>query len=314
MPIFTLPNSIEFFYIDSGLPSTPAYTTYFVVHGHSFHSGVFKRLLPVAHKNSHRMIAVNRREYAGSTPYTEAELDVFAQGSDEQRLHLLLSEGTNLALCLEGLIHSLCLQEAVREKLALSVHKIIMWEPPVHCLGVEPPPTYLPLLDLDIAPEARPLAFVRWGYSDPNRRGTFKETPFEELSRIIDLSPGDRCDTFLLGPAFAEAERIVTNRALFDISTRSAWGATDIWNLVGDASTPSILAATWFLEDQVQSQHSDIHFSVIKGVNHFQMWDDPESCMKELELCTVKVLSASASVDSAIMICDGSNRRSKRRI
>lgn len=98
------------------------------------------------------MIVVNRREYTGSTPYTKAELDVFAQGSDEQRLNLLLSEGTNLALCLEGLIHSLSLQEVVivgwslgnlftlsllasisslpqgvRERLALSVHRIIMW-------------------------------------------------------------------------------------------------------------------------------------------------------------------------------------------
>lgn len=39
MPTLTLPNGIEFFYIDSGIPSTPAYTTYFVIHGHSFHSG-----------------------------------------------------------------------------------------------------------------------------------------------------------------------------------------------------------------------------------------------------------------------------------
>lgn len=101
------------------------------------------------------MIAINRRDYPGSTSYTEAELDVFADGSDEQRVSLLLSEGTNLVLLLDGLIDSLSLPpkvvivgwslgntymmsmltsiseslvpQSARERLALSVHKIIIW-------------------------------------------------------------------------------------------------------------------------------------------------------------------------------------------
>lgn len=101
------------------------------------------------------MIAINRRDYPGSTPYTQAELEIFANGSNEQHLSLLLREGTNLALLLSGLIGSLSLPpkvviigwslgntymlsmltsisessfpQSARERLALSVHKAIMW-------------------------------------------------------------------------------------------------------------------------------------------------------------------------------------------
>lgn len=105
------------------------------------------------------MITINRRDYPGSTPYDKDELHVLAQGSDEQRLSLLLNEGLNLALLLDGLIVSLSLpsrvvivgwslgnllvlsmlaavsdllsssslHESVRERLALSVCKTILW-------------------------------------------------------------------------------------------------------------------------------------------------------------------------------------------
>ncbi|KAE9402012.1 hypothetical protein BT96DRAFT_569113 [Gymnopus androsaceus JB14] len=325
MPIFTLNNGIEFFYNDSGIPSTSAYTTYFVVHGHTFHSGVFRRLLPVAHKNSHRMITVNRREYPGSTPYTQAELDVFAQGSNDERLNLLLNQGTNLAFLLDGLIQSLSLPpdivivgwslgnlftlsllasitslpQTVRNRLALSVHKTIMWDITAHCIGMHILPMYIPLFDLDIPLEARSLAFLKWigyyfmhgdsskhdvaqldqGYCNVlNRRSTFDETAPEEVAEITDFNPGPRCDNRLLDPgAFLEVERIIANKALFDASTRSAWSGMDVWNFVGDASIPTAQVATWSLEDQ-----PTIYIAAIKGANHFQMWDDPEGCMMDL--------------------------------
>ncbi|KAE9395567.1 hypothetical protein BT96DRAFT_997589 [Gymnopus androsaceus JB14] len=245
-------------------------------------------------------ITVNRREYQGSTPYTDAERDVFTQGSDDQRLDLLLSEGKNLALCLEGLIHSLSLPprvvifgwslgklftlpllasisslpQAVQERLASSVHKTIVW-----VLRYAGSPTYVPLLDLDIAPEARPMAFLKWlgyyimhgglfkrnitrfdkGYSDPNRRGTFNCLPLQELAEMIDLNASSRSDSLIpdasLGqPGFLKVAGIITNKALFDTLTPSAWGGMDVWHLFGNSNIPQIMAATWFLEDQVHCQ------------------------------------------------------------
>ncbi|KAJ4470894.1 hypothetical protein J3R30DRAFT_3300017 [Lentinula aciculospora] len=188
MPTFYSTNETQCYYDDSGVPDTPDYTTYFVVHGHSYHGGVFKRLLPVAHQHSHRMLAINRREYPNSTPYTDAEICILARGSDEERSRLLLNEGTILALLLDGLIQLLALPPnivivgwslgntfalsmlasitsltpSVRNRLGGSVKKTIMWEPPAHGLGMKLPPLYIPLLDDTISPDERPLVFMKW--------------------------------------------------------------------------------------------------------------------------------------------------------
>ncbi|GAW03752.1 hypothetical protein LENED_005496 [Lentinula edodes] len=38
MPIFSSASDIQFYYADSGVPSISDYTTYFIVHGHSYHA------------------------------------------------------------------------------------------------------------------------------------------------------------------------------------------------------------------------------------------------------------------------------------
>ncbi|KAJ3777395.1 hypothetical protein FB446DRAFT_718010 [Lentinula raphanica] len=64
-------------YIDSGPPTTDYYETIILVHGNSFSNAVFKRLLSRSKEHNIRMIALNRRGYAGSTPYTPQELSMF---------------------------------------------------------------------------------------------------------------------------------------------------------------------------------------------------------------------------------------------
>ncbi|KAH8111951.1 hypothetical protein DFH11DRAFT_559094 [Phellopilus nigrolimitatus] len=64
------------FYEDSGVPlgTEESYTTLIVIHGASFHGGVFKRLLPLAPLHAIRLVLVNRRDYPGSSPYTDTDL------------------------------------------------------------------------------------------------------------------------------------------------------------------------------------------------------------------------------------------------
>lgn len=92
-------------YEDTGVPGSSSktpYTTFIVVHGTSFHSGesnayprlyrdrrstsitigVFKRLLPLAPQHNIRLVLLNRRDYPGSSPYTEEELDGVKAGSE----------------------------------------------------------------------------------------------------------------------------------------------------------------------------------------------------------------------------------------
>ncbi|KAI0630814.1 Alpha/Beta hydrolase protein [Trametes polyzona] len=62
-------------YKDSGPPSgvRDDYTTLLIVHGYVWHGGTFSRLFPFAAAHGVRIIALNRREYPGSTPYTAEE-------------------------------------------------------------------------------------------------------------------------------------------------------------------------------------------------------------------------------------------------
>ncbi|KAJ4000245.1 hypothetical protein F5050DRAFT_638583 [Lentinula boryana] len=321
MPTFALANeTLKFYYDDSGVPSTPSYTTYVVVHGLSYHgelAGVFQRLLPVVNQHSHRMVTVNRREYPNSTPYTQSELDIFARGSDEERLQLLLNEGKYLNLLLDGLIQLLALPPnivivgwSLGSIFTLSMLKTILWEPPAHCLGMKLPPLYLPLLDDNIPFDVRPLRFMQWvalhfqhgdlslrhditqidqGRNNLQRINTFDSTPAEELAKITDIRPATRCDNYLLLPSFSDAERRILHKALFDPATRLSWGDMDVWHLVGDRGPHSVHFSTWYFEDLLQlagTPKPAIRLAVNPGASHFHVWEDPEDAMKELELLT----------------------------
>ncbi|KAJ7982984.1 Alpha/Beta hydrolase protein [Mycena polygramma] len=193
MPTLNVPsNGIQFFFTDSGpLSSVKDYTTYIIVHGHTYHGGVFQRLLPLAAARSVRLICINRREYPGSTPHTAEELRVYAQGSDEERATLLSVAGINLALCVNEIIQQCDLPSAggvalvgwslgnsftlaamasitslpssPRARLQAFVKTIIIWDAPLLALGIKNPPNaYVPLHDPDLAPEARGPAFGEW--------------------------------------------------------------------------------------------------------------------------------------------------------
>ncbi|KAH9850272.1 hypothetical protein C2E23DRAFT_318207 [Lenzites betulinus] len=59
---------------DSGVPTgSTDYTTVVLVHGFTWHSGTFKKLIPLAHSSNARVVLVNRGDYLGSKPLTETE-------------------------------------------------------------------------------------------------------------------------------------------------------------------------------------------------------------------------------------------------
>ncbi|KAJ7337015.1 hypothetical protein DFH08DRAFT_1018225 [Mycena albidolilacea] len=198
MPTVSVPGKdIQFFFSDTGAPGTgDEYTTFILVHGHSYHSGtssdtsaVFQKLLPLAAARSVRIICLNRREYPGSTPHTTEELRVYASGSDQERTALVNEAGVNLAFALDGIIEQGRLPPAVavcgwslgntfvlaamasisslppetQKRLQSSIKTIIMWDPPLQALGItKPPQSYLPLHDKELAPAERGPAFRKW--------------------------------------------------------------------------------------------------------------------------------------------------------
>ncbi|RDX41295.1 hypothetical protein OH76DRAFT_1412218 [Lentinus brumalis] len=66
--------------LDSGAPpGSTDYTTLVVIHGLIWHGGNFKKLLPLAAGQNARVIALNRRDYPGSEPYSDDERAILAR-------------------------------------------------------------------------------------------------------------------------------------------------------------------------------------------------------------------------------------------
>ncbi|KAJ7508120.1 hypothetical protein B0H11DRAFT_1966695 [Mycena galericulata] len=192
MPHLLLNNGVKFFYTDSG--STvhgQDYTTVVVVHGHSFHSGTFQKLSPLAALNRLRLVCVNRREYPGSSPYTAQELKVFNEGTDAERAVLLGQQGHDLALFVDGLIDVLPVTPAggimlvgwsigtifllsliasiatlpfeMRARLCPLVHTVVLLQSPSVALGLPIPQGLLiPHTDPRIPAEEKGSAFAKW--------------------------------------------------------------------------------------------------------------------------------------------------------
>ncbi|TFK54470.1 hypothetical protein OE88DRAFT_1733125 [Heliocybe sulcata] len=75
------PEGIEFSFADSGaVAGSNDYTTLVIFHGSAFNSHSFHKLLPLASSHNLRVVVVNRREYRGSSRYTEEEITHLQEG------------------------------------------------------------------------------------------------------------------------------------------------------------------------------------------------------------------------------------------
>ncbi|KAF7357071.1 AB hydrolase-1 domain-containing protein [Mycena sanguinolenta] len=183
--------AVQFTFTDSDPSSTESYTTFILVHGHTYHSGVFKKFGAPAKDSSVRIVCLNRREYEGSTPHTPEELRIYQAGNDEERTKLISEEGVNLALCVDAIILKCTLPASghvalvgwslgntftlaamayiasllhdIRDRLVKYVKMFILWDLPSQALGIESPKNpYVPLYDMTIAADARGQAFGVW--------------------------------------------------------------------------------------------------------------------------------------------------------
>ncbi|KAA1472407.1 hypothetical protein DENSPDRAFT_865631 [Dentipellis sp. KUC8613] len=72
------------FYTDTG-SLAGNYLTIVLVHGTAIHGGIFARMLPHAAENRLRLVVINRRDYPGSTPLTDEDLQALASPDAESR-------------------------------------------------------------------------------------------------------------------------------------------------------------------------------------------------------------------------------------
>ncbi|KAF8067706.1 hypothetical protein FPV67DRAFT_1415804 [Lyophyllum atratum] len=78
---YNLSGGVEIFFTDSGAPpGSTNYTTLIVLHGSAFTGQCFEKMHEYAHANDLRTVIWNRRDYYGSTKYTDAELEDLNEG------------------------------------------------------------------------------------------------------------------------------------------------------------------------------------------------------------------------------------------
>ncbi|KAF8509067.1 Alpha/Beta hydrolase protein [Hysterangium stoloniferum] len=105
MPTLTVNDAgTSLYYLDSGPLPNDTYVTIFILHGFSFHSPVFKRLFPLALTYNLRIVAITRRDYPGSTPSSQNELDVITQGGADDMIRFLGDRAKEIAVFMDKFI------------------------------------------------------------------------------------------------------------------------------------------------------------------------------------------------------------------
>ncbi|KAI1787182.1 hypothetical protein LXA43DRAFT_1030311 [Ganoderma leucocontextum] len=190
-------NGTELAYLDSGSPGTKTYTTIFAIHGMGYYSPVFQKVLAEASSHNTRFVAITRRDYNGSTPYTSAELSTLQNGPDTARSSFFQARGQELATFIETFISqnnipapssdgktggvgvlgwslgntfSVSLlanigtySNSTQQTLAKYVRATIFHEPPSVAFGLTlPPQSWSPQIDTSIPENYRQPGFVQW--------------------------------------------------------------------------------------------------------------------------------------------------------
>lgn len=199
----------------------------------------------------------------------------------------------------------------IRETLLSSIKGVLMWDPPMSVFGMPlPPDGYSPLLDMSLSYEDRVTTFGTWvasyfkhgdlstrdigqlNFRDPDRsKKPSTENMGEELSSVVDFTVASRSEIFFSAAREAlEVNARQADKAIFDLTIREAWCNLNrpFTILYCNAGIWSIIYPTWALQDKVESARTAkplLHFEVFEGVNHFVMWDEPETALDKLQAC-----------------------------
>ncbi|TFK82032.1 hypothetical protein K466DRAFT_315818 [Polyporus arcularius HHB13444] len=188
----------ELAYLDTGAPQgTHDYLTIVAIHGMVFCAPIYERIMKSSADAGVRFVAVNRRDYPGSTPLSEEDLRVLESGTDEERATFLRTQAVQLATFLDRYIqqHNIpaissdrktggilllgwslgctfglsilsnadIYPEAMRTRLALYLRSYIMFEPPTVAIGSpRPKQLWSPVIDTTLPEDQRSAAFVVW--------------------------------------------------------------------------------------------------------------------------------------------------------
>ncbi|KAH9949819.1 hypothetical protein B0H21DRAFT_687756 [Amylocystis lapponica] len=291
------------YYEDSGAPPSPAYITVVLLHGLLINGGIFTRLFRYAEANNLRLLAVNLRDYAGSTPYSRAEIEVLQSSNKDAQATCLETQGLQLATFIRWFIGTKNIPPITRDPKsgdALGGGFAL----------------YHPILDESLDIDGRASHFTSWVsyYNSPpkvepgspgfvsalleckplhegseavppeaSRRLTptvWRMSP-DELSATTDCSLLARSQLWLL-LINADIFKANLRHALFDCPLNTTgrtpqivWPDVKVRVVWGDMSTSDCLAAIHILTQLCEEYRGSVHigrnpeFIRLQGVNHF---------------------------------------------
>jgi len=93
------------YYGDTGVPpGCPGYRTLVLIHGAIFNGATFKLMFPHAVEYGMRLVAVNMRDYRGSTPYTDSDIEALGSENPERQQSMIRARGLEIASFLDWFI------------------------------------------------------------------------------------------------------------------------------------------------------------------------------------------------------------------
>ncbi|KAK0432326.1 Alpha/Beta hydrolase protein [Armillaria borealis] len=212
---------VELSYIDSGAPTQSSYITIFAIHGIIFSKEIFQRLIDLAPSKGVRFVALDRRPFPGSTPFSVEELGVLkAAGTDDaqqeafveargheiaifidtfvQKFNLppisggggvaLLGWSLGAALASAAISSTGTLPEDTCKRLERYMRAVILYEPGPITLGLPNPEQYWTFLrDPSVPENLRIAAFGQWctSYFD---HADLSERHLDKLSWVLASS------------------------------------------------------------------------------------------------------------------------------
>ncbi|KAL1747636.1 Alpha/Beta hydrolase protein [Schizophyllum fasciatum] len=211
--------------IDNGAPAKGDYLTLVFLHGWGMPSaaGIAHRIAEQAHAEGVRFVGINRRGYAGSTPYSPEEVRVFDEGSSDERSVLYRHEGRHYAYLLDALIKDQTIGKGgaaliawsagnaylsatidaindvpgeVRERLSAAMKAFIYYDPPPEALAIPRPQLYTPATDESIPPADRWRVHLEWFASYLNHDLAARNEAGLALRPDPSRTPSDKVDRF----------------------------------------------------------------------------------------------------------------------
>ncbi|KAI0635407.1 Alpha/Beta hydrolase protein [Trametes polyzona] len=184
-----------------GVPELSAtendYITVFALHGTAFTSAVYEKVISLAGDHGIRFVAINRRDYPGSTPLATEDTSTLTSGSDEQKAAFLRDRGIETATFIDRFVQQFgvppisrdgksggfallgwslgnvaalsavtnidALPDDARQRWAAGMRALILHEPPTVAIGTPlPPKVWSPQIDQSIPAEHRDAFFAQW--------------------------------------------------------------------------------------------------------------------------------------------------------